>query len=55
MSEENPQLVISAKLAQDILNYLVKQPFGEVFQFINQIQTLPKCPMPVENEKPDVV
>lgn len=37
-----PSLVITAKLAQEILNYIVKQPFAEVFQLVQQLQALPK-------------
>lgn len=35
--------VISEKLAQSVVNYLVKRPYDEVYQIIPSILAMKKC------------
>ncbi len=45
------QLIIQQQEAQSILNYLIKQPYGEVANFVMIIQRL----QPVVSQKPALV
>mgnify|MGYP001594159846 CR=1 FL=1 len=45
---------ISEKIAQAILNYLVVQPFKDVFQLINELQKLEEIKKEVLPEEPEV-
>lgn len=54
MAEPAIELLITAQLAQELLNYLVQRPYGEVYRFVDQLQKLQQCPV-AETEKQDVV
>lgn len=48
------KLVIDQEVAQALLNYLVKQPYSDVFNFVNHLTQLKPilAPVPVPDPSP---
>lgn len=40
MNEEQQDLIISIQLAQEVLNFLVQQPYGAVADIVQKLQQL---------------